>query len=165
MKSKTEEKKIMDKIDIILLDYKYMPQKKHTDDAGFDVKARRIVEVNNKIETDMYVTNNEVTLWPDKLIKIYLGFKLDIPSHLWCLLAPRSGHFFNWAMHYGVIDPGFQGEACALVQVKNEPFVVTIGDRIGQLVFIPKPKIMLNVVPRFKESERGESGFGSTGVK
>ena len=46
----------------------------------------------------------------------------------------------------------------------NEPYLVSNGDRIAQLVFMPIERVLFNPVPDFsKETKRGTGGFGSTG--
>ncbi len=68
----------------------------------------------------------------------------------------------------GVIDSGYRGE----VSFKFKPCDVVsgnlteyeVGDRIGQIVIIPHPNIELVEVSELSETERGISGYGSTGI-
>jgi dUTP pyrophosphatase len=48
---------------------------------------------------------------------------------------------------------------------KNEAFPYAVGDRVAQIYFEEVLSISFDVVPELEESERGEGGFGSTGLK
>ncbi|UCH03772.1 MAG: dUTP diphosphatase, partial [Candidatus Thorarchaeota archaeon] len=65
----------------------------------------------------------------------------------------------------GTIDSGYRGEVKSiLINHGNDPFKITKGMRISQLAIRPVPKALLEVVETLEESERGEGGFGSTGL-
>jgi dUTP pyrophosphatase len=96
------------------------------------------------------------------------GLSIEIPEGYVGLLFPRSS-LSNYDLlltnHVGVVDSGYRGEI--LFKFKQVgahlPRVYEVGDRIGQLLIIPHPKIELIEVKDLSESERGTSGYGSTG--
>jgi dUTP pyrophosphatase len=45
----------------------------------------------------------------------------------------------------------------------NKPFIIEVGDRIAQLVFVPVVQASFNIVENFEKTERGEGGFGHSG--
>ena len=66
----------------------------------------------------------------------------------------------------GVIDADYRGEICVgLYNSSTEPFVVTRGDRIAQLLFMPVYAAKLVNALNLDHTERGAGGFGSTGIK
>lgn len=66
----------------------------------------------------------------------------------------------------GVIDADYRGEICVgLLNTSAEAFIVTPGDRIAQLMFLPVLAANFLPVEELDETARGAGGFGSTGVK
>ena len=66
----------------------------------------------------------------------------------------------------GVIDADYRGEICVgLVNHGKESFTVERGDRIAQLMFMPVLHADFAVTETLDDTDRGEGGFGSTGVK
>ena len=64
----------------------------------------------------------------------------------------------------GVVDSDYTGEIkVALINLSNEPYTVTNGERIAQLVIMPVARAELNVVDELEQTQRGSGGFGSTG--
>lgn len=65
----------------------------------------------------------------------------------------------------GVIDSGYRGEIlCALWNTTDEPFQVHRGDRISQLIILPCAHPAIDLVNELSDSDRGEAGYGSTGI-
>ena len=85
----------------------------------------------------------------------------------------RSGHAAVWLQRRvtvlnspGTIDADYRGEVkVILVNLSSEPFTVTKGERIAQLVLAKHETIEWEEVEELSESLRAEGGFGSTGVK
>jgi dUTP pyrophosphatase len=115
-----------------------------------------------------------VTIYPDEVKKIgtgvhiWLGEDEYIPSEMkWCgLLMPRSsneGCILNNTL--GLLDSDYQGELIAKWRnVTDAPITFTPGQKFCQLLIVPAFIGMLTEVEEFEGStERGESGFGSTG--
>jgi dUTP pyrophosphatase len=66
----------------------------------------------------------------------------------------------------GQIDEDYRGRVCLLVgNVGKEIFVINHGDRLAQMCPTPVYKFTWERAEKLDESERGASGFGSTGVK
>lgn len=112
-----------------------------------------------------------VVLEPYTPTLIHTGIKLEIPILHFGLLALRSGIALDSVMlcnGVGIIDPSYRGEICFLINfIPKEPwkiYRIEKGERIGQILILP-----YEAFKRFEEiellgqTERGESGFGSTG--
>lgn len=96
------------------------------------------------------------------------GIKIQLPSNTYAQLKSRSGLASKKNIHVGagVIDEDYRGEVkVLLLNHSNEDFQVNIGDRIAQMIVIPilRPNIVIGLVN--KNTERGEGGFGSTGLQ
>ena len=86
------------------------------------------------------------------------------------VIAGRSGlgvkKGVSLANGIGVIDSDYRGEIhVCLINHGDEPFTVERGDRIAQLMFMPVSIASFTVCDELDRTERGEGGFGSTGVK
>jgi len=97
------------------------------------------------------------------------GLAVEIPEGYVGLIFPRSSvHKTSCRLSnsVGVIDSGYRGEIKfvfdrLLNKDLNVPY--KIGDRIGQLIIMPYPKIELEEVEELSDTERGDGGFGSSG--
>jgi dUTP pyrophosphatase len=97
------------------------------------------------------------------------GLAIAVPEGFEAQVRPRSGLALKQGVTVlnapGTIDADYRGEiGVLLVNLGAEPFVVTRGDRIAQLVFAPVTRASLHLMDTLTESERGTGGFGSTGV-
>jgi dUTP pyrophosphatase len=97
------------------------------------------------------------------------GFAIAVPAGYECQIRPRSGlalkHGITLPNSPATIDSDYRGELIvALVNLGGEPFQVTRGMRIAQLVFAPVEQVDWREVAELPASERGAGGFGSTGV-
>ena len=86
------------------------------------------------------------------------------------VIAGRSGlgvkKGVSLANGIGVLDSDYRGEIhVCLINHGDEPFTVERGDRIAQLMFMPVSIASFTVCDELDQTERGEGGFGSTGVK
>ena len=98
------------------------------------------------------------------------GLYLEIPAGYEVQVRPRSGLAAKKGVTVlnapGTIDADYRGEVkVILVNLSSEPFTVEAGERIAQLVLARHEQIEWEEVESLEESERGEGGFGSTGVK
>ena len=107
----------------------------------------------------------------DSSVKIPTGIAVHIKSKNYAgFVMPRSGLAAKFSITLqnavGLIDSDFQGELQVLMRNEGrEVYRVNPGDRIGQLVFVPVVTPIMLVVTEFSVStDRGEKGFGSTGV-
>lgn len=97
------------------------------------------------------------------------GLSIEVPEGHVGLLFPRSSltkYDLSLGNHVGVIDSGFRGELFfkfkELLPVGKYTIYVP-GDKVGQLIIIPYPKIQFVEVDELSDSERGTGGFGSSG--
>lgn len=96
------------------------------------------------------------------------GIKIRLPSNTYAQLKSRSGLATKHNIHVGagVIDEDYRGEIKVLLLNHSEQdFQVNIGDRIAQMIILPvmRPSISLGNVEN--DTDRGENGFGSTGLQ
>ena len=93
------------------------------------------------------------------------GVHVQIPVGMVGFLKSKSGLNVKYGItSEGVIDSGFTGSIVAkLYNNSDEPYTVRMGDKITQLVILPIYSPELELVETFEETERGSSGFGSTG--
>ena len=113
--------------------------------------------------------NEEITLESGKWGLVPTGLKLHLPSGYEAQVRPRSGlalkHGVTVLNAPGTIDADYRGElGVVLVNHGPEPFVVTRGMRIAQLVVAPVVQVVLEPRSSLDETRRGAGGFGSTGV-
>ena len=65
----------------------------------------------------------------------------------------------------GTIDPDFRGEVeVILMNLSQTPFTIRRGDRIAQLIICPVARCTWRLNQRLPKTERGEGGFGHTGL-
>lgn len=113
--------------------------------------------------------NARLVLEPGGLDLVPTGLAIQLPEGYEAQIRPRSG----LALRYGVtilnspgtIDADYRGEICViLINHGSEPFEIARGDRIAQMIIAPVVQAELAEVETLVSSERGEAGFGSTGV-
>ncbi|MBS0189583.1 MAG: dUTP diphosphatase [Phycisphaerales bacterium] len=97
------------------------------------------------------------------------GLAVAIPQGFEGQVRARSGlatkHGIGLPNAPGTIDSDYRGELrVALVNLSKEPFTVTHGMRIAQLVISPVAHAMIEQVESLDETARGAGGFGSTGL-
>ena len=141
---------------IVCDDEKYMPQYANDTDACMDVKV---------------CTNRSKTLiTPGKTVVVGTGIKVAIPEDYVMLLFPRSSTGFKlhcmFANGTGIIDAGYRDEIkMALHNFGDYTVEIEDGQRIGQFMIIPRPKVNLVQVldnEAFRLGDR-QGGVGSTG--
>lgn len=98
------------------------------------------------------------------------GIRLEIPEGYEGQIRPRSGLALKQGLTClnspGTIDSDYRGELnVLLVNLSGAPQTIQPGDRIAQLVFCPVAKASFLVTDQLKETERGEGGFGHTGIR
>ena len=95
------------------------------------------------------------------------GLSIEIPEGYVGLLFPRSSIVkteLELANSVGVIDSGYRGPIMFKFRYNTEGMVYDVGDRVGQIIIMPYPQVEFEEVEELSTSERGEGGFGSTGV-
>ena len=98
-----------------------------------------------------------------------IGLAFEIPQNHVGLIYPRSSirkYDLQLSNSVGVIDSGYRGEIVfTFKKLKGiSSKVYAVGDRVGQLIVMPIEQAQIRIVHELSESERGEGGFGSTGV-
>ena len=123
--------------------------KKYDSDAGWDI--------HSAIDGVIQESNS---------LAISTGLKIGIPEGFVGLIKPRSGLSFNNQIETGagVIDSSFRGETRVhLYNHGRNSFMIKKGDRIAQLLVIPCDTRSYIEHEDIDDTERGESGFGSSG--
>lgn len=111
--------------------------------------------------------NKEVVIFPNERELIPLGFALELPEGYEAVIRPRSGMMSKGIDEaIGTIDSDYRGEVRACM-INTTPQRVKIhdGDRICQMKIQESNQVHFVLVDELSETERGEGGFGSTGVK
>ena len=114
--------------------------------------------------------DESITLNPMERRIIPTGLYMALPSGCEAQVRPRSGLAFKHGITVlnspGTIDADYRGEiGVLLVNLSNEPFVITEGERIAQMVIARHEQGQFEVVDELDQTERGEGGYGHTGVK
>ena len=151
----------MQKIELKILDKRIgnefpLPHYATPGAAGMDLRAC--------IDEHVRIEPGEAQLIPTG-IAIHIG-----DNKLAAVLLPRSGlghkHGIVLGNLVGLIDSDYQGQVLVSLWNRGQSsFVVEPGDRIAQMVFVPIVPVAFEVVPEFKQSQRGAGGFGHSGQK
>lgn len=131
-----------------------LPVKGSAHAACYDVFARSV-----KVE------------FPNKMT-IYLGFSTEIPNGYKGIIVPRSSiSKTNWVManSIGIIDSDYRGEWMVvfkcITEMMYEKIPYGVGDRCAQIYFEKIEDFEIEEADELSGTERGEGGFGSTGLK
>ncbi len=114
--------------------------------------------------------DEDIVLNPLERKLIPTGIAIKLPSAEYgAFLFARSGlaskKGITLANCVGVVDSDYTGEIkVALINLSNEPYTLTKGERIAQMVILPVNQAKFTVVDELDETERGSGGFGSTGA-
>ena len=136
----------------VLIGSGQIPEYSHPGDAGADLYAAEAVD-----------------LAPGQRATVGTGVSLALPDGFVGFVVPRSGlaakHGITIVNSPGTVDAGYRGEirVTLLNTDSSTSYSVAVGDRIAQLVVQPVTRARFIPVDRLPGSERGESGFGSTG--
>lgn len=131
-----------------------LPEYKTKGAAGVDLKAN---------------IEEEIVLKPLERKLIPTGLYVEIPEGYEGQVRPRSGlaikHGVTVLNAPGTIDSDYRGEICViLINLGNEDFVINPGDRIAQFVLNKYECIDFELMDKLSDTERGEGGFGHTGI-
>lgn len=120
--------------------------------AGIDLRAAG----------DYYVS-------PGSALNVRTGLRVEIPPGHVGLVRGRSGLAFNRSVlvFEGTIDEDYRGEIGVLMYCidRHEGCSIGKGARVAQLVIVPVLHVELEEVDKLSETDRGESGYGSTGYR
>jgi dUTP pyrophosphatase len=143
------------KIEIINNSQHELPQYATPQSAGLDLRAN---------------LEESITLKPLERRLIPTGLHIALPDGYEAQVRPRSGLAYKKGVTVlnapGTIDADYRGDiGVILINMSNENFVVENGERVAQLVIAKYDQAEWNLVTELSETNRGEGGFGSTGVK
>lgn len=129
------------------------PQYARPGDAGADLRSAE-----------------DVIIPPGGRVLVGTGVSIALPNGYAAFVVPRSGlaakNGISIVNTPGTIDAGYRGEIKVILlnTDREEEFKITRGDRIAQVIVMPVSRATFIPVDTLPESNRGEGGFGSTGV-
>ncbi|HOB58220.1 MAG TPA: dUTP diphosphatase [Rhodoglobus sp.] len=138
----------------VLISSPVVPVYAHPGDAGADLMA-----------AEAFV------LTPGARATVPTGVSIALPDGYVAFVVPRSGlaakHGITIVNSPGTVDAGYRGEirVTVLNTDAEQPFSIEVGDRIAQLIVMPVARARFVPVTTLPGSHRGESGFGSTGLR
>jgi dUTP pyrophosphatase len=143
------------KVKVINVSQNELPEYKTPQSAGMDLRAN---------------ISESVELRPMERKLIPTGIKIQLPEGYEAQVRPRSGlalkHGITVLNAPGTIDADYRNEIGALlINLSNDTFFIEPNDRIAQLVIAKHETAEWIEVDVLDDSERGENGFGHTGVK
>jgi dUTP pyrophosphatase len=136
----------------VLITAEHVPSYSHPGDAGADLSS-----------------SEAITLAPGQRATVGTGVSIALPAGFVAFIVPRSGlaskHGITVVNSPGTVDAGYRGEikVTLLNTDSSQPFDIAVGDRIAQMIVMPVIQARFVPVEKLPVSERGESGFGSTG--
>lgn len=117
---------------------------------------------------DLYVPEGQGCLVrPGAVYTIDLGVRVAIPTGYYGQLTLRSSAGKKGLAApngVGIIDPGYRGNLKLLVVALTEPVLIPAGERICQLIILPRPTVHAEIGTVEDDTPRGQGGFGSTGT-
>lgn len=143
------------KIEIINKSKHELPKYSTLQSAGLDLRAN---------------LEESVTLKPLERRLVPTGLHIALPDGYEAQVRPRSGLAYKKGVTVlnapGTIDADYRGDiGVILINMSNEDFMVEDGERIAQLVIAQYDQAEWISVSELSETNRGDGGFGSTGVK
>ena len=137
-----------------LNDLAKIPSRGSSDAAGYDLYA---------------ATDYIIDIAPHSTVKIGTGLSFELPSGTFAAIFPRSGIATKRGLRpancVGVCDSDYRGEyIVALHNDTDEMQSIEPGERIAQMILLPFIKMNFKEVDELSDTDRGSSGFGSTGT-
>jgi len=145
----------MIKINVVNRGHQQLPAYATEQSAGMDLRAN---------------LDEPIVLKPFERRLIPTGLHIALPAGFEAQIRPRSGLALKKGITVlnspGTIDADYRGEVgVLLINLSQEEFVVNDGERIAQMVIARHEQGDFIVVEALDETERGEGGYGHTGVK
>lgn len=115
------------------------------------------------------LVDGSITIEPHKWVAVPTGVSIELPVGYEAQIRPRSGLAAKFGVTTlnapGTIDSDYRGEIrVILINHSNVPFVINDGDRIAQMVIAKHETASFELCNDLSDTERGEGGFGSTGI-
>ena len=137
----------------VLITASILPSYAHPGDAGADLHS-----------------SQALVLAPGERALVGTGVSIALPDGFAAFVVPRSGLAFKHGITIvnapGTVDAGYRGEikVTLLNTDQTTPYAIAVGDRIAQIIIMPVSRATFIPVDRLPGSQRGEGGFGSTGL-
>lgn len=137
----------------VLITASVLPSYAHPGDAGADLHS-----------------SQALVLAPGERALVGTGVSIALPDGFAAFVVPRSGLAFKHGITIvnapGTVDAGYRGEikVTLLNTDQTTPYAIAVGDRIAQIIIMPVSRATFIPVERLPGSQRGEGGFGSTGL-
>lgn len=141
------------KVQLLAPEYEQcVPMRTYAGDAAWDL----FVAEDTKIAAGQYVD-------------VPMGIAVELPSDMWCMIVGRSSAWRRRHLRIepSIIDAGYRGPIFSACQnIGDLSTTVRAGERVAQLIPMPllADRLAVQVVDRLSSSDRGEAGFGSSGV-
>ncbi len=124
--------------------------------AGMDLRA--------------FLPDGSIVIRPMERRLVKTGLFMELPAGYEAQIRPRSGLALKKGITVlnspGTIDADYRGEICVLlINLSNEDFEVTDGERIAQMVIAKHETVQWQQCDSLTDTERGTGGFGHTGTK
>lgn len=145
----------MEKIKIVNNSKNELPKYATSQSAGMDLRAN--------LEESIVLNPMERKLIPT-------GLHISLPNGFEAQIRPRSGLALKKGITClntpGTIDADYRGDiGVILINLSNAPVIIENGERIAQMVISKYEQVEWEQVEVLDETERGEGGFGHTGIK
>ena len=127
-----------------------MPTRANVNDAGWDLYSTVDIIIPSKQRNT-----------------VKTGIALEMPEHMAGLIWPRSGLSVKKGIDVlaGVVDSGYRGEIMVcLYNTSDKNVSINCGARVAQIIFQEVPRVMMFNQEELDSSQRGNNGFGSSGV-
>ncbi len=146
---------LMVKIKVVNTGHQPLPAYATADSAGLDLRAN---------------IDEDIVLHPMERKLVPTGLHIALPKGYEAQIRPRSGlalkHGITVLNSPGTVDADYRGEIMTcLINLSNEDFIIKDGERIAQMIIAQYSKVDFESVDVLDETERGEGGYGHTGVK
>ncbi len=121
------------------------------------------------MDLSAFLPDGEFLLAPGRIALIRTGISIAVPEGHEAQIRPRSGlaskHGITLPNSPGTIDADYRGEVLIpLINHGREPFAITHGLRIAQMVIAPVVRVRIEEANSLDATTRGHGGFGSTGA-
>lgn len=145
----------MTEVKVVNKGHQQLPAYATKQSAGMDLRAN---------------IDEPITLHPLERRLIPTGLHIALPKGMEAQIRPRSGlalkHGITVLNSPGTIDADYRGEVMVLlINFSDKDFVINDGERIAQMVIARYEQVEFKTVEELDETERGEGGYGHTGVK
>lgn len=146
---------VMLKIEVVNTGHQPLPAYATPQSAGLDLRAN---------------LSEPIVLHPMERVLVPTGLHIALPDGYEAQVRPRSGLALKFGVTVlntpGTIDADYRGELkVLLVNFSKDDFIIRDGERIAQMVVARYEQVGFELVCELDETERGEGGYGHTGVK